>query len=80
MLSLYIARALEHAQYELTEEGRYFGSIPVIPGVWSEAPSLERCREELREVLEEWIVLSLKRGDPMPVIDTCDLNRVAQHA
>lgn len=79
MLSLYIARALEHAQYEFTEEGRYFGSIPVIPGVWSEAPSLERCREELREVLEEWIVLSLKRGDPMPVIDTCDLNRVAQH-
>ena len=80
MLSTYIARAMEHATYEITEDGRYFGSIPATPGVWSEAVSLEKCREELREVLEEWIVLALKRGEPLPVIDACDLNRVAQHA
>jgi predicted RNase H-like HicB family nuclease len=37
MLSTSIARAMEHATYEITEDGRYFGSIPVTPGVWSEA-------------------------------------------
>lgn len=71
---------MEHANYEITEDGRYFGRIPVTPGVWGEAASLEECREELREVLEEWIVLSLKRRDQLPVIGACDLNRIAEHA
>jgi predicted RNase H-like HicB family nuclease len=80
MLSTYIARAMEHAKYEITEASRYFGCIPVTPGVWAEAETLEKCREELREVLEEWIVLSLKRGDILPAIGECDLNLIAQHA
>jgi predicted RNase H-like HicB family nuclease len=80
MLSTYITRAMEHAKYELTEDQRYFGSIQLTPGVWAEAGNLEDCREELREVLEEWIILSLKRGDDLPVIDECDLNQIAQHA
>ena len=80
MLSIYIGRAMDHAKYEITETGRYFGCIPVTPGVWAEGETLEKCREELREVLEEWIVLSLKRGDRLPAIDECDLNLVAQHA
>ena len=80
MLSEYIDRAMQHATYEKTETGQYFGSIPVAPGVWSEAANLEQCRAELREVLEEWIILSLKRGDPLPVVDGCDLNHVAEHA
>ena len=80
MLSQYIERVMHHATYEKTESGKYFGSLPVTPGVWSEAENLEQCRTELREVLEEWIVLSLKRGDDLPVVDGCDLNRVAEHA
>jgi predicted RNase H-like HicB family nuclease len=80
MLSEYISRALHHASYEKTETGKYFGAIPVIPGIWSEAANLEDCRSELREVLEEWIILSLKRGDTLPVVDGCDLNHVAEHA
>lgn len=80
MLSEYIERVLRQATYEKTEAGRYFGTIPVTPGVWSEAGNLEHCRTELIEVLEEWIILSLKRGDPLPVVDGCDLNHVAEHA
>ena len=80
MLSEYIDRAMQHAHYEKTEAGQYFGSISVTPGVWSEAGNLEKCRAELREVLEEWIILSLKRGDDLPVVDGCDLNHVVEHA
>lgn len=80
MLSEYISRVMEHANYEKTETGKYFGSIPLAPGVWSEAETLEKCRSELLEVLEEWIILSLKRGDTLPVVDGCDLNHVAEHA
>ncbi|MEW6306406.1 MAG: type II toxin-antitoxin system HicB family antitoxin [Verrucomicrobiota bacterium] len=80
MLSTYLERAMRLATYEKTETGSYFGSIPVMPGVWSEAGTLEQCRRELLEVLEEWIILSLKRGDTLPVVDGCDLNQVAEHA
>jgi len=31
--------------------------------------TLEDCRDELEEVLEEWIFLRIARGLPLPVID-----------
>jgi predicted RNase H-like HicB family nuclease len=37
--------------------------------VWAQAGTLETCREELQEVLEEWIVLGLTMGHPLPSID-----------
>jgi predicted RNase H-like HicB family nuclease len=42
--------------------------IRLIQGVWANADTLEACREELREVLEEWIILGLKMGHHIPVI------------
>ncbi|MCX7016317.1 MAG: type II toxin-antitoxin system HicB family antitoxin [Candidatus Sumerlaeota bacterium] len=70
MLTEYISAALRKAHYELLpdDEG-IFGSIEGLQGVWAQAASLEACREELREVLEEWIVLGLKMGHPLPSID-----------
>jgi hypothetical protein len=29
---------------------------------------VESCRKELVEVLEEWLILKLRDGDPMPVV------------
>lgn len=55
MLSLFIAKKLAVAKYKLLGDGSYFGTIPGLAGVWANARTLERCREELREVLEDWI-------------------------
>ncbi|MFQ6114124.1 MAG: type II toxin-antitoxin system HicB family antitoxin [bacterium] len=55
-------------------ERGYFGKIPQFQGVWETADILEACREELQEVLEEWISIGLKRGHPIPVIDGIQLN------
>jgi len=30
---------------------------------------LEACRDELQEVLEEWIIVGLKMGHTIPAID-----------
>ncbi|MFA6564320.1 MAG: type II toxin-antitoxin system HicB family antitoxin [Verrucomicrobiia bacterium] len=79
MISSYVTAALRHARYELMENGRFYGSIPECQGCWAEEASLEACREELIEVLEEWIALAYKRGDQLPVIDGCDINLVAEH-
>jgi len=34
---------------------------------------LEECREQLREVLEGWIVLGLRLGHAMPAVDGATL-------
>jgi predicted RNase H-like HicB family nuclease len=70
MLTAYIHAALRKAHYQILPEGEgYFGVIEGIKGVWAQADTLEACREELREVLEEWIILGLKMGHPLPPID-----------
>jgi len=70
MLTAYINAALRKAHYEILPEGEgYFGTIDGLQGVWAQAETLEACREELREVLEEWIVVGLKMGHPLPAID-----------
>ncbi len=75
MISDYIAQAMRHAHYELMETGRIYGSIPDCKGCWAEAASVEECREELQSTLEDWLLLGLQMGHPLPVIDGIDLNR-----
>lgn len=70
MLTAYIQAAMRHAHYEMIEDAKpFFGSIPECPGVWASAKSLEVCREELQSALEDWIVLGLRLGHALPVID-----------
>jgi len=80
MLSKYIDAALRRAHYEILPDGEgYYGSIEGLQGVWSNAESLEECREELRSVLEEWIVVGLRLGHKIPVVDgiTLEVQEVA---
>lgn len=77
MLTEYIQKAMALAHYEIIEdEGAYWGEIPSFQGVWGKAKNLERCREELREVLKEWIIFRLKNNLELPVIEGIDLNIV----
>src|SRR5674476_472089 len=73
MVTKYLRAAMRGAKYELLEEGGYYGSIPGFDRVWADAASLEDCRDELGEVLEEWLLFRLSRQLPMPVIDGMDL-------
>jgi predicted RNase H-like HicB family nuclease len=64
MLTTYVRAAMRQARYEIIDDGSFYGSIPPIPGVWANAKSLETCREELKSVLEGWLVLSIGDGQP----------------
>jgi predicted RNase H-like HicB family nuclease len=68
MLTEYIDEALSRARYELIDEPEtpYFGEIPDLPGVWACADTLEGCRRELKDTVEGWILLSVKRSLPIP--------------
>ena len=70
MLTDYIHAAMRQAHYEILEDdGPFYGEIPGFDGVWANSSTLERCRDELEEVVEGWIVLSLSRNLPLPTVD-----------
>jgi len=69
MITQYVQAAMCKAKYEILEnkEG-YYGEIPGFDGVWASADSLERCREELSEALESWLLFRISRGLKIPSI------------
>jgi predicted RNase H-like HicB family nuclease len=70
MITEYIAAALAKAHYEIIEdEEPYYGEIPELPGVWASGKTLEECRHNLKEVIEGWIIVRLKKGLSIPPID-----------
>lgn len=73
MLSEYIRAAMRRAQYEILDDESFYSEIPGFDGVWASATTLEGCREELEEVLEGWIVLSLSKNLPLPTVDGISL-------
>lgn len=73
MILEYINKAIEKAQYKQLEDGTWFGEIPGFEGVWSNGKTVERCRAELIEVLEEWLLLKIKDNDPIPAIDGLEI-------
>ncbi len=69
MISEYIQYALEKARYEiLPDDDTYYGEIPGFRGVWANAGTLESCRRELQETLEEWILIRLRMNKKVPKV------------
>ena len=64
----YTQKALEGAEYKRLDDGTWLCEIPGFEGVWANGSTVESCRRELVEVLEEWLILKLRDGDPMPVV------------
>jgi predicted RNase H-like HicB family nuclease len=73
MLSEYILAAMRRARYGILEDRSFYGEIPGFQGVYADTETLADCREQLREVLEGWIVLGLRLGHPLPVVDGISL-------
>jgi predicted RNase H-like HicB family nuclease len=75
VLSAYIDGALAKATYDKLEDGSFAGRIPPCQGVIAFGPTLRECEEELRSTLEDWVLVGLKLGHPLPIIDGIDLNK-----
>jgi predicted RNase H-like HicB family nuclease len=74
MLTNYIHTAMHKATYELLEDGTFYGEISECKGVWANAMTLEACREDLQDTLEGWLILGLRLGHTLPILDGIDLN------
>jgi hypothetical protein len=74
VLTDYIKAAMRHAEYEdLADEG-WYGHIPGFEGLWASAPSQSEIPKELQSSLEDWILVGLRLGHALPIVDGIDLN------
>ncbi len=74
MLLAYMKVALKHAKYEILEDDNsFYGEIPECNGVYANSDTLEKCREELEEVLEEWLLFRIYKNLSIPIIDGIEL-------
>jgi predicted RNase H-like HicB family nuclease len=78
VLTDYVAQALSQAVYDKLEDGSFAGRIPECKGVIAFGSTLSDCQEQLHSVLEDWILVGLRLGHPLPVVAGIDLNREPQ--
>lgn len=68
MYNEYVETALMQADYDSLEDGSYVATVPGLQGVIAIGDSLEECRSDLIEVIDEWIAARLQRDYPIPPI------------
>lgn len=74
MITEYLRAAMKKARYEiLPDDNTFYGEIPGFDGVYANTDTLEGCRDELEEVLEEWIFFRISRNLHLPVVDGMEL-------
>jgi predicted RNase H-like HicB family nuclease len=74
MLIAYLKAAMKKAKYEiLQDDNTFYGEIPGFEEMYTNADNLETCRDELEEVLEEWILFKVSRNLPLPQVDRVEL-------
>ena len=66
MISQFIQKKLDKATYKILEDKTYYGEISGLKGVWANAKTLEECRKDLEEVLEDWIIVKIKSDERIP--------------
>ena len=66
MVSQYVAAASDRAQSRFVDDGTFVATVRGLRGVVATGPTLEACRRELAEVIEEWILVRVARGMDVP--------------
>lgn len=75
MLTKYIQTALRQARHEiLDDDGSFYGGIPALFQGLRQRRNLgtmpgAKCREQIEEVLEEWILIRVFKNLPLPMVD-----------
>ncbi len=79
MLTEYINEALKRAQYKIIDdEDQYFGNVEELKGVWATGKTLEECRETLKDVIEGWILLGIKRNLLIPKLGDAEIKEIEE--
>ena len=81
MLIEYIEESLKRAHYEIiNDEEPFYGEVKELKGIWAAGNTLEECRKNLRDVIEGWILVSIKKGLNIPKLGNVEIKEVKEHA
>jgi predicted RNase H-like HicB family nuclease len=69
MIGDYDARALHRAQYNTHEDGTFSATVRGLRGVIATGATIEACRHDLAEVVEQWVLVRVARGLAVPALD-----------
>jgi predicted RNase H-like HicB family nuclease len=61
---------------KIEDEEPYYGEVRELQGVWATGKTLEECRSNLKEVIEGWMLLSIKRGLEIPPLGKNEIKEV----
>ena len=73
ILTEYISRAMQEAEYEEFDDGTFGATIPSCLGVVAFGDTLKDCADELRSTLEDWMLAGFKLGHPLPTVGGINL-------
>jgi predicted RNase H-like HicB family nuclease len=66
----YVEAALARAEYEVIEGiAPLYGEVPGLQGAWATGPSIQFCRENLEEVVTDWVIFRVARKFPIPSVE-----------
>jgi predicted RNase H-like HicB family nuclease len=65
----YIAKALDRARFERLDDGSVCATVPGLRGVIALGSDRRTCRQQLTEVIEEWILVRVSQGLSVPKLD-----------
>jgi hypothetical protein len=75
MLTDYIQAAMKQATYRaLDNDEGIWGEVTELEGTWACEPTYPQCQHELQSVIEDWILVKLRLGQAIPILDGIDLN------
>jgi len=69
VITRFLDRALRRAQYRQVDGGIFCATVRGLRGVIATGPSLQACRDQLTEVVEEWVLVRVTRGLRVPTLD-----------
>jgi len=70
MFAEYIQAAMDKATYEIIDDPEpFYGEVPELQGLWATGKTLEECRKNLMDALEDWIAAHLAWGYPVPPLE-----------
>jgi len=61
LITDYINEALHRARYFVVDGDTFCGTVPGLPGVIATGATLEACRDQLAEVVEEWVLVRVSQ-------------------
>lgn len=79
MFTQYVQKTMRKARIERVEDG-YYGSIRGFQGVWAQGKTKRECEQQLREVLEEWLLIKIRKQQFVPTVRAYDLNALLNAA